>query len=109
MQAFLASALITSAVPSFPVDQCQYLTVQQATRAVRVLQSAGSVATYCAPCGQNAPEAVQVESVNTEQASESEHSVRLNGQLVDIAHLYVDRQSLAWRVGCRVDGIPRRI
>lgn len=89
-------------------DQCAYITHDEASRAVLLLQKGAVVGFNCAPCGEVGIQKVEVvskaevASANFQDFSE----VKLNGKGIDLAYTYIQTApnkmvNLAKAVGCQ--------
>lgn len=72
-------------------DQCEYITTEEATRAVLLLQKGAVVGYSCGPCGENGIQntevvkKAEVASINHENFSQ----VKINGKGVDLAYTFI--------------------
>lgn len=95
-----------------PADQQAWVSRAVADRAAALIPVGSTVRSYCAPCGDetwNAVEVAQVEVTHT--GSGGYWEVELNGEGVDLAYTYVehDRQwhNLALLLGLEASDVPR--
>lgn len=106
------SALTVAVAPAH-ADQCQLLSSPEvAARAATVLREASSMLSYCEPCGERAPgppAPVPAGEVAVVRQTDG-WAVRVQGQELDLAYRYVQReggpyQNLAVLAGCPVHGV----
>lgn len=82
-----------------------------ADKAIQLLGEGVDVRHYCAPCGDKAYRQVEV-GFNEVQQTETEgrYEVYLNGEPVDLAYVYVEKDgkwsNVAKLCGLPVDGVP---
>jgi len=104
-------------------DQYQYVTLDQAVRAMKIIGTDTVVQSFCAPCGDEASRPIKVGSIEIGRIWEGESAspyesdgrtfweVVVNGASTDLAYLYVRRhhkwENLALLLGLEVVKVPR--
>jgi len=91
-------------------DQCAYITLAQAKKAVRVLLSAERVQSFCEPCGETTPETLSVQSLGLRKVDyENYWEVQINESGIDLAYTYVNGKNLAMKAGCEARNVSEQI
>lgn len=120
---FVVVALIFFCVPAALADQYAYVTVQQATAAMKVIGEGHVVQSFCAPCGDKQARAIKARTLEVgriwegksakpyQSGGESYWELSINGEAMDLAYLYVrtnDKwENLAMALGLEVSDVPR--
>jgi hypothetical protein len=91
-------------------DQCAYVTRDMAAQALRIVMDAGSVQTYCEPCGDRGATYVDVKAVGMADVNYQGYwEMQINGRGVDLAYTFVNGMNLAAIVSCPTQGVSRSI
>ncbi len=120
---FLVGALVAFCIPAAFADQYAYVTVQQATAAMKAVGEGNVVQSFCAPCGDKQAHAIKAEKLAIgriwqgktanpyEADGESFWELLINGESVDLAYLYVRKdgkwENLAMMLKLDVSDVPR--
>ena len=104
-------------------DQYQYLTLEQATRAMQAIGGDTVVQSFCAPCDETKSQPLTVDSISIGRIWEGDSAVPyasdgrtfwelvVNDQSVDLAYLYLRRdgrwENLALLLGLDAVKVPR--
>jgi len=108
VRALVLIALAGTIQPAM-ADQCMYLdTKDVADRAAGILTAAKTIQSFCAPCGDSAPEFLRKGSISVGN-DEWGHYVKMNGDILDLAYTYVDGKNLAKLAGCAANDVPDSI
>lgn len=96
-------------------DQAAIVSAEQAESALSLLTPGREIRHYCAPCGDEhwRPEIAAVVETERVEGDGEQVQVKVNGEAVDLAYLYV-RQSGAWgnvarMVAAEVSGVPEQL
>jgi hypothetical protein len=123
MRAILSvAALCLLALPAH-ADQYQYLTLEQATRAMQAIGTDTVVQSFCAPCDEVKSQPLTVASISIGRIWEGDSAepyasdgrtfweVVVNDQSVDLAYVYLHRdgrwENLALLLGLDAVNVPR--
>lgn len=105
--------------------QCIFLSDQQVTKAIQILEKWNSkneipvIDSFCEFCTDKYPKPIILESANISKdidlrlpanlKNESISKIEVNGTVVDLAYLYVDGKNLAFEVGCETYGVSKEL
>jgi hypothetical protein len=119
----LVAALLGTVVLPAHADQFQYMTLDQASRAMAAIGTGTVVQAFCAPCDDAAPRPIAVASIGIgrvwEDGSASPYEsdgqtfweLTVNQESIDLAYLYVRRdgrwENLALLLGLDAVKVPR--
>ncbi len=91
---------------SASADQAAYISKVDADRAIQLLHNAGTVKSYCAPCGDARAESIAVNAIRKADVNYAGNwEVQINDQGVDLAYLYF-LENNKWRNVAMALGIP---
>lgn len=119
---FTALALIISTHFTYALDQevqCVSLSEKQVEKVVKLLDEYQSknqipvIDSFCEFCTDKYPKPIFVDSVESQSitstrgpaAGITEHRITINGEIVDLAYLYINGKNLAHTVGCDTYGV----
>ena len=110
LQSLIASILLLS-MSNVIADQAAYITLEQSKAAVQLLDGTKQIRFFCAPCGDQKSELVQVVSVkNAYTGYENYWEVQINNAGIDLAYTYyyVDGKwkNLAISLNIDVEDVP---
>jgi hypothetical protein len=119
----LFAALLGTFVLPAHADQFQYMTLEQATRAMSAIGTGGVVQAFCAPCDDEAPRSIRVTSIGIgrvweggsaspyESDGQTFWELTVNDESIDLAYLYIRRhhrwENLALLLGLDAVKVPR--
>lgn len=100
----------------FASGQCQIVSSEQASLAINILNSQLAdqpimvIDKYCEACLDELPMPIVVESIQ-HQVIEKEifSSVKVNGQAIDMAYIYVNGENLAMKIGCKTIAVSHNL
>lgn len=101
--AFLAFSIMSTTVFA---DQCAYVSLSEARKAMQVLTEAKSVKSLCELCGEKKAQSVVIESLTMKKTGLDRFwEIRINNTGIDLAYTYVDGKNLAQMAGCQTEGV----
>jgi len=116
----LAALILLSLSVSALADQCQYVSVESAKKAVKLIslskKNSGGVLELCQNCGERVPSELRVNQIDigATGVTEAPAEVAINGKGIDLAYTYVNVNNGTWvNLGmlsnCPVDGASQFI
>lgn len=94
-------------------DQAMWITKAQAEQAVAVLRGQPNIKHFCAPAGDTEARTEAVNKVTMEQQDQDYWTVRVNGEEIDLAYVYVLEggkwTNLAMKLEIEVFDVPETI
>ncbi len=95
-------------------DQCAIVSGREAEAAHARLRVGDTILLFCEPCGQKEPWPRTIETVAVEPSPTSGFKLRINGEAVDIAYVYVPQEpgrfaNLGMAVNCGVSDVRRSL
>ncbi|HEV8692628.1 MAG TPA: hypothetical protein VGQ93_00350 [Lysobacter sp.] len=111
---------------SASADQYVYVTLQQATDALKVLTKNREIHEFCAPCGDATSKPIPVRQIEISRVWEGQNAnayrsddgktfweVIVNNETIDLAYVYVRKggkwENLALSLGLDASGVPRHL
>lgn len=106
MKSLLLIAGLLSLSSVAMADQCQYVTKDQAQKALKIALETSKVESLCEPCGEARPQKVDVKSIGIQDVnSQGYWGLMINNQNVDLAYTYVNGLNLAKLAGCEAQDV----
>lgn len=116
MRTFAIAVLLTASLAAPAVaDQCAAVDAKVAEAGAKLLLESKTFVEYCAPCKDKKPSAPKRAGVVTTRAfgDEGLRSVYADGQMLDLAYVYVKRgnlfTNLAALAGCEAHDVPKEL
>lgn len=101
VKSFIAGLALVSSFATM-ADQCQYVTVESAQTAVKLISQSkklsGGILELCQLCGESTPTEVKVNQIDLKSTGVKEVpvEVNVNGRGIDLAYTYVNINKGTW-------------
>lgn len=114
----IAFTLVVTAVMATAVfaDQAQWVTREQAEKAVALLKDKKQIRHYCNPCDDKGDKVEDIDKVEVQKVKDQENfwEVLVNGDSVDLAYVYyMDKKgrwkNLAKELKIKVSDVPKEL
>ena len=91
---------------SASADQCAWITLKQANKALQLLKQGQVIRHFCEPCGEKTWTEEKIVSVASKPEDDKNLSIQVNGKGIDLAYIFIETSPGRWENLASLTGCP---